>query len=45
MGLEAILPVKLPVTISTMLNIDGDCDGDGVGTCKQTINKAQTVGI
>ena len=37
MGLEAILPVKLPVTINTMLNFDGhsDDDGDAVGMCKQ----------
>ena len=33
MGLEPILPVRLPVTIDTMLN----CDGDGVGTCKQAL--------
>ena len=35
MGLSPILPVKLQVTISTMLNFDGHCDGDGVGMCKQ----------
>ena len=37
-GLETTLPVKLPVTIGTMLNFDGDCDvdRDGVGKCKQT---------
>ena len=40
MGLEAILPVKLPVTIDTMLNFDehSDGDGDGVGMCKQALN-------
>ena len=40
MGLEAILPVKLTVTIDTMLNFDGhsDGDGDGVGMCKQALN-------
>ena len=39
MGLEPILPVKVPVTIGTILNFDGDCDcdGHGVGTCKQTL--------
>ena len=41
MGLEPILPVKLSVTISTMLNFDGhcDCDGNGVTTCKQTFTQ------
>ena len=40
MGLEPILPVRRPVTISTMLNLDGDGDGigDGVGMCKQALN-------
>ena len=40
MGLEAILPVKLPVTIDTMLNFDGhsDGDGDGAGMCKQALS-------
>ena len=39
MGLEAILPVKLPVTIGTILNFDGHSDGDGdrVGMCKQAL--------
>ena len=39
MGDRSILPVKLPVTISTMLNFDRDCDGDrhGVGMCKHTL--------
>ena len=43
MGLEPILPVKLSVTISTMLNFDGECDGDGhsVGMCKQTLIMSQ----
>ena len=37
MGLSPILPVKLSDIISTMLNSDGNCDGDGngVGTCEQ----------
>ena len=34
MGLEPILPVKVPIIVCTMLNFDGD--GDGVSTCKQT---------
>ena len=39
MGLEPILPVRQPVTISTMLNFDSDGDGigDGVGMCKQAL--------
>ena len=28
-----------------MLNIDGDCDGDGVGTCKQTINNLYLISV
>ena len=37
MGVRPILPVRLSVTIATMLNFDGHCDGDGdgVGMCKQ----------
>ena len=40
MGVQPILPVKVPVTIGTMLNFDGDCDGDGhgVGTCKHSLS-------
>ena len=39
MGSRPFLPVRLPVTIHTMLNFDGDCDGDGhgVGKCKHTL--------
>ena len=39
MGLEPILPVKVPITMGTMLNFDGDCHGDGhgIGMCKQTL--------
>ena len=39
MGLEAILPVRVPIIIGTMLNFDGDCDGEkhGVGACKHTL--------
>ena len=39
MGLEPILPGKRPVTISIMLNFDGDwhSDDDGVGMCKQAL--------
>ena len=36
MGLELNLPVKCSVIIGTVLNFDGD--GDGVGTCKHTLN-------
>ena len=36
MGVQPILPVKVPITIDTVLNgdFDGHCDGDI--TCKQT---------
>ena len=39
MGLEAILTVRVPITIGTMLISDGDCEGEehGVGACKQTL--------
>ena len=39
MGLEAILSVRVPMTIGTTFNFDGDCDSDGhgVGTCKHTL--------
>ena len=35
----SILPARLPVSIDTMLNCDGDCndDGHGVGMCKHTL--------
>ena len=38
MSMEPILPVKVPVTIDTMVNFDRDVhgDGDGVGMCKLT---------
>ena len=41
MGLVPILPVGRPITISTLLNFDGDGDriGDGVGMCKQAFNQ------
>ena len=32
MGVEPILPVRLPVTTGTIIKLDGD--GDGVGMCK-----------
>ena len=40
MGVRPILPVRLSVTIATMLNFDGHCDGDGdgVGMCKQALS-------
>ena len=31
MGLENILPIKVSVNIGTVLNFDGECDGDGHG--------------
>ena len=39
-GSRHILPSRLPVTIDTMLNFDGDCDGDGhrIRTRKHTIS-------
>ena len=33
MGTEPILSIKRSVSIDTMINFDGDADGDG--TCKQ----------
>ena len=41
MGIRPILPVRLSVTIATMLNFDGHCDGDGdgVGMCKQALTQ------
>ena len=30
------------VTIDIMLNFDGHCDGDGVGTCKQAFTLPDT---
>ena len=40
MGVQPILPIKVSVTIGTMLNFDGDFDGHGDGdiTCKQTLS-------
>ena len=40
MDVQPILPVKVCITIGTMLNFDGDFDGHGDGnvTCKQTFN-------
>ena len=39
MGPRPILPVKLSVSISAMLNFDGHCDreGNGLGMCKHTL--------
>ena len=44
MGPSPILPVKLAVTIDTVLNFEGHCDSDwdGVGTCKHTIRPVGT---
>ena len=40
-GVQSILPVKMSITIGTMLNFDNEFDGhsDGDGTCKQTLMK------
>ena len=39
MGTEPILPVKWSVSTGTMINFDGDSDGDG--TCKQILRLRQ----
>ena len=40
MGVQPILPIMVLVVIDTMLNFDGDFDGDGRGDvmCEQTLN-------
>ena len=38
MGVEPILPVRQTVTIGTIVKLDGDGHGDGIGTCKHTLN-------
>ena len=40
LGSEPILSVKQSVSIDTMLNFDGDRDGDG--TCKQTLTDGRS---
>ena len=37
MGSEPILSIKWSVSMYTMIKFDGDEDGDGNGTCKQTL--------
>ena len=39
MGVEPILPLRQPVTIGTIIKVDGDGvgHGDGVGMCKQAL--------
>ena len=39
MGVETILPIRLSVTIGTMIKLDGDevGDGDWLGMCKQAL--------
>ena len=41
MGVQSILPMKVSITIGTMLNFYDEFDGhgDGDGTCKQTLMK------
>ena len=42
MGTEPIPPIKRSVSIDTMINFDGEGDGDG--TCKQALNtRSQTL--
>ena len=38
-GVQSILPVKVSITIDTMLNFDDEFDGHGDVTCKQTLMK------
>ena len=44
-GARPILSIKLPVTIDTMLNFDGDGHGGGVGMCKQTFTQQKNTVI
>ena len=41
LGSEPILSIKWSVSIGTMLNFDGDCDGNGDsdGMCKQALTQ------
>ena len=39
MGVQPILSFQVALTIDTMLNFDGDFDGHGDVTCKQTLNQ------
>ena len=43
-GFQTHLPIRVPITIGTMLNFDDNCDSDGhgVGTCKQTLQTEST---
>ena len=41
-GFGPILPVKVSVTIDTMVKFDDDFDGDGDDTCKQTLSVMST---
>ena len=41
MGVQPIFSFQVALTIDTMLNFDGDFDGHGDGTCKQTLNQCQ----
>ena len=45
MGLEPILPVKVTITIDTMLKLNGPNFGDGlvVGVCEQGLGAHQTI--
>ena len=39
MGVQPIFSFQVALTIDTMLNFDGDFDGQGDVTCKQTLNQ------
>ena len=47
MDVEPILPIKQPVTIGTIIKLNGDGvgDGDGVGICKQAFSILQILQI
>ena len=47
MGVQPILPVREPVIIDTMLNFDGDFEGDGDGDvmCKLSLNVLFSVNL
>ena len=42
MASRPILPIKIPITTDTILNFDGNCNGDGVGKCKCTRSSRQS---
>ena len=42
-GVEPILPARRPITINTMIKLDGDGDGDIVVMCEQAFNIPTTL--